>query len=198
MTVLWKRVVTGLCGVIALWSVFVGMASADTAAVTQQIIVHATVLPARYIIVTSDNPGTITTILSNTSEIVEPIVHIDSVSGHQIPLTQALREQYQLILGQHPGFAAGEIHPGHIVPPRLLSKYEFTQRGYNVTGGTQKRVGSAPLVYNASRAKRQGWLDRQKLILHRIGIRQLAPIQTVQDTVGYDVFSRITNNLGNL
>jgi len=199
VTVLWKRVVVGLCSVAALWSVCVARVSADAITVTQQIVVHATVLSARYIIVSTDKPDTVNAILSNTAEAVEPAVYIGAISGRQIPFTQTLRTQYEAILRLHPDFAAGEIHPSSDSERHgLLSKNEFTKCNYNVTYGSEKGIGSVPFVYNASGSKRQRGFERQKMITNRIGIGQLAAVQTVQNNVGYYILGRIANDLGNL
>jgi hypothetical protein len=109
------------------------LASAEMIGSSQQILVHATVAPARYIIVHADRPNLPVAVLSNTMQAVEPTMYIGSIRGRQLPLTPETRMRYQELLALHPAFGIGTLSatplPTRHAPdlPRRL-KIVFSQR----------------------------------------------------------------------
>lgn len=86
----------------------VASAAADTSA-SLQFVVHATVAPARYIIVNSK--GQITELIANSKLQVQPTVYLGSIkAGNQQLLTPDISSQYQEILRQVPTDAIGIIY----------------------------------------------------------------------------------------
>lgn len=147
-------------------------AAAEMLGNAQQITVHATVEPARIIVVAADNPGTIIDVFSNTSQPVPPHVYVQSTAGRQLPLSLSLQAAYTRLVAAHPGFGVGEIRasyaaPAHrisaakpgqrlAVPRQLLAKYEFAECITNRLNRTLQRAGSPPCVHDAGSAKANG------------------------------------------
>lgn len=92
-----RRLFGGL--LVLLFVLVPATAHADAVGETQEIQIHATVLPARSIIL--DPQGRISQILSNTAENVTPSVYRGSIAaGHEIQLSGQLLTQYSLLLAQ--------------------------------------------------------------------------------------------------
>lgn len=77
-----------------------GVASADTISVSQEIHITGVVAPMRFIVL--DGQGNIAEITSNTPENVTPKVYIGSIQhGTQVPLTPEVQKDYEAKIVGH-------------------------------------------------------------------------------------------------
>jgi len=74
-------------------------AAAEAMAVSQVIVITATVAPARSIIV--NDQGQATQIISNTPQNVTPKVYVNKMFGPEQPLTPSLQQQYRSVIAGH-------------------------------------------------------------------------------------------------
>lgn len=82
-------------GVITVFVSVLAFAPSVSAAST---VITAQVAPVRHVVVDSD--GVIQEVVSNTAENVLPLVHLGSMDGTQIPLSDDVRQQYVAIISQ--------------------------------------------------------------------------------------------------
>jgi hypothetical protein len=148
-----------LCGGI-LWA---GLwpHTAAAASVAQQFVVHASVAPARYIIVDSAHPTRMVRVLSNTTEAVTPQVYQGSLNGPRLVFSSGLRQQYAAVLAAHPHWGVGALTPEARPVPQLrapactfsLTEDEGANVAQHIFGSSQKGVRGVAGVHHACLGK---------------------------------------------
>lgn len=89
-----KLLVRGLLrGVLAMVVGVMVFTSPVSAVTGGETVITAQVMPVRHIVV--DRDGVIQRIISNTSEDVIPVVHLDTAEGDEIEFTAEISERYE-------------------------------------------------------------------------------------------------------
>jgi len=127
--------------------------AAQTISSSQQIVVHASVAPARVIIVDSRQPNHIKELLSNTTDTVVPQVYSDVLNGTQLPFSDALQEQYSALLAAHRGWGAGTLFPSYTSHKAVLAKDKGRNVIENILNGSENTVRGITFIHRTSLRK---------------------------------------------